>query len=122
MAKTYDLTEECITCTDDELTIENELFSIDLFVQYPVEHLDKLATKIRKLKLSRDDIIRIIEFVKMDTYITHRALALGVHPITGQTWYRTDPDAVLRVEWIVKKNNKIVLKLKELLRAGENSK
>lgn len=122
METKYDLRKENSSGANADGTFENDLFAIDQFVSYPTNYLRTLAKKIRISKLSRDEMIRTIELVNMDTYILHRALALGVHPITGNTWYRDDKDAASRVERMVARNNRVVIRLKEILREGELNK
>jgi hypothetical protein len=72
--------------------------------------------------LSRDDIIRMIELLNMDSYVIHRALAVGVHPITGFVWrdYK-DERIVERAERLIARNNRKITVLKNLLRKHETA-
>jgi hypothetical protein len=123
MAEEYDLSEEMSVKyveRDDGIEdgIEGELCYIDLFVEYPAFFLPKFAEKIRSgCKLSRDDIIRMIELLNLDNYVLHRAIAIGVHPITGNNWYRTSAfDAVANAERLIARNNKKITVLKNVLK------
>ena len=117
MGEEYDLTEMyyCGYTNDGEYSVfDVDLFCIDLFVEYPAEFLPKFAEKIRNEKLSRDEIIRIIELVNLDNYVLKRALATGIHPITGCTWYKKQ-DASVVVARMIQKNDKRVAALENML-------
>ena len=123
MTDEYDITEEmAVHFTDDGDTIEGELCFIDLFIEYPAEYLQLFAEKIRTQKLSRDDIIRMIELINLDSYVIHRALATGIHPITGFVWrdYK-DYRVVDRVAHLVENNNRMVTVLKNVLKKHETA-
>ena len=122
MTEEYDLSEEMSVKyveRDDgiEDVIEGELCYIDLFMEYPVKYLEKFAEKIRTEKVSRDDIIRMIELINLDSYVIHRALSTGVHPITGFLWRDYKSFRVVdRAEHLIARNNRKVAVLKSLLR------
>jgi hypothetical protein len=101
---------------DENGEYDDAMFAIEQFVSYPAKYLINFDYKICSGSISRDDMLRLIILSEMDTFVLHRALALGVHPITGGTWYRDDPNAVERVEKLVDLNNRRIARLKEMLK------